>query len=142
MTADSGTLRTSSRGGGANRARYLAGCAFSLGGQAGQQVQTCRPSTSTAIGSPIEPSLAPVTGQAFCSSTVGDFATSGTGGASLARYFAGSAFSFGGQTSQQVQTFRPPTSTAIGGPIVPSSASVTGQVFCASAVRLASRPTP
>src|SRR4051794_3306260 len=71
MTASSDTLRTSSRGAVANRARYLAGSIFNFGGQAAQQVQTFRLSTSTGIGSPIEPSLAPVTGQTFCSSTVG-----------------------------------------------------------------------
>src|SRR3954454_18906924 len=98
MTADSGTLRTSSCGGGCNRARYLAGWAFSLGGQAEQHVQTFRPSTSARTGSPIEPSLAPVTGQLFCASTVGTFPASGAGAGvvSLARYFAGLAFSFGG----------------------------------------------
>src|SRR5580704_18124398 len=69
MTADSGTLRTSSGGGDVWRARYLAGSAFSLGGHAPQQFHTFSPSTSTRMGSPIDPSLAPVTGQVFCSST-------------------------------------------------------------------------
>src|SRR5438067_2324749 len=70
MTADSGTLSTSSRGGGADRGRYLAGVALSFGGQARQQVQTFPPSTSAASGAPIDPSNALVTGQTFCSSTV------------------------------------------------------------------------
>src|SRR5437879_7219602 len=70
MTADSGTESTPSLGGGASFARYLAGFALSLGGQAGQQVQILWPLTSTGIGAPIDPSLAVVTGQIFCSSTV------------------------------------------------------------------------
>src|SRR5438477_1896761 len=105
MTADSGTVSTASRGAGASRARYRAGLAFNLGGQAAQQVQTFRPSTSTRIGSPIEPSLAPVTGQICCSATVGSFFSAEAAGASLARYLAGLAFSLGVHASQQTQTF-------------------------------------
>ena len=51
-------------------ARYLAGSAFNLGGQPGQQTQTFLCSTSTEIGSPMEPSFALVTGQIFCCSGV------------------------------------------------------------------------
>src|SRR5512143_4342160 len=57
--------------------------------------------------------------------------------ASLARYFAGFAFSSDGQPSQQAQSLRPSTSTGTGGPIEPSFAPVTVQTFCSSTVRLA-----
>ena len=147
ITASSGTLSTWSSGTGASRARYRAGSALSFGGHAAQHVQTFRPSTSTAIGSPIEPSFAPVTGQVACWSGVtasGGFVAIAAGAiiaASFARNGAGSARSFGGQASQHVQITRPATSTAIGGPIVPSSASVTGQIFCSSTVRFPVRRT-
>src|SRR4051794_624180 len=72
ITADSGTLMTAPVGiaRGASLLRYLAGVALSLGGQPEQHTHTFRPSTSTASGSPMEPSFAFDTGQTFCSSTV------------------------------------------------------------------------
>src|SRR5208283_4603327 len=70
MTADSGTDNICPSGWGSNCARYLAGSALSLSGQAGQQTQTLRLASCTGIGSPIEPSFARVTGQILCCSTV------------------------------------------------------------------------
>ncbi len=63
MTADSGTLSTSRSGGGASRARYSGRLRLHFGVQARQQTQIFFPSSSTAIGSPIEPSFARETGQ-------------------------------------------------------------------------------
>src|SRR5687767_10580201 len=65
MTADSGTESTSPLGGGASRARYVAGLARSFGSQLLQHIKTFRPWTSTGTGSPIDPSAALVTGQIF-----------------------------------------------------------------------------
>src|SRR4051794_40001379 len=72
MTAASGTERTLAFGGSAvwSFARYLFGFALSFGGHASQQVHILWPSFSKATGSPIEPSLAPVTGQTFCAAAV------------------------------------------------------------------------
>ncbi len=142
ITADSGTLRTSSLGAGARRARYLAGSAFSLGGQALQQTNTFRPLTATGIGAPIEPSLAPVTGQTFCPSTVGVPSSLAPSRPILARYLSGFALIAGQHAAQQVQTFCSLTSTATASPIEPSPAPVTGQIFCSSAVRIARRTPP
>ena len=86
----------------ASLARYFAGAALSLEVHASQQRKTLRPSTSTATGSPIEPSFAPVTGQTFCSWGVASLVAAG---ASLARYLVGSALILGGHASQHVHTF-------------------------------------
>src|SRR4051794_16481675 len=72
MTAASGTDRMPSFGGGAgwSFAGYRLGFALSFGGHASQQLQTFWPSISTATGSPMEPSFAPVTGQTFWAAAV------------------------------------------------------------------------
>src|SRR3954465_10349804 len=70
MTADSGTVSTTPDGAGASRARYLAGLVFSEDSHPAQQIQTFRPSTSTVSGSPIDPSLAFVTGHFSCSAAL------------------------------------------------------------------------
>src|SRR5262249_11259625 len=66
MTADSGTLRTTSADDGSRPAKYLAGLDFSFGTHPSQQTPTVRPPTSPWSARPIEPSLSPEIGQVVC----------------------------------------------------------------------------
>src|SRR4051812_2841690 len=57
-------------------------------------------------------------------------------GASRARYLAGLLFSGDSHPAQQIQTFRPSTTTVSGSPIVPSLAFVTGHFTCSATLGL------